>query len=65
MKIVIYDTISVVHSEICTQRKVLKDLFHLFLKKKRKGKYIHKAETNKVGNKKFIQNLVNVIFLKR
>ena len=64
MKIVIYDIIIVVHSEICTHRKVLKDLFHLFkkTKTKRKGKYIHKAETNKVGNKKFIQNLVNVIF---
>ena len=36
MKIVIYDTIIVVHSEICTHRKVLKDLFHLFLKKKGK-----------------------------
>lgn len=34
MKIVIYDIIIVVHSEICTHRKVLKDLFHLFQKGK-------------------------------
>lgn len=66
MKSFTYDTIIVVHTEICTDRKMLKDLFHLFKKKtKRKGKYTHKAETNKVGKKKFIQNLVNVIFLKR
>lgn len=41
MKSFTYDTIIVVHSEICTDGKMLKDLFHLFKKKqtKRKGKY--------------------------
>ena len=37
MKSFTYDTIIVVHTEICTDRKMLKDLFHLF-KKKQKGK---------------------------
>lgn len=39
MKIVIYDTIIVVHSEICTHGKMLKDLFHLFKKKKERKIY--------------------------
>ena len=38
MKSFTYDTIIVVHSEICTDRKMLKDLFHLFKKKKKTKK---------------------------